>query len=262
MVLREGVNVIVVTSEDEAGNTATRTLRITRDTVAPSIMLEKPDAASLLTNRSSLDIVGYTDQPDATVVVHYIDDRNVAQNEIVQTVAVGLPVQYRFEFTLALVTDGNVHTVEVTSTDRADNFATARFAYTSKVNAPELTISQFRESTTDTFVWINGTTSAGIDKVRINGQDFDVVAQGFSVRWNLPIQHGNYSFVVTVQDEAGNRNIWRGTTEVNVPTGPVDQASQPGFFDNSAVQVGAGMLLFGVAIAVLAMTLMRRREVE
>lgn len=263
IVLREGLNIVVVTSEDEAGNQASQTLRITRDTVAPTLVLEKPEGSSLLTNQSAMDIVGYTDQADAVVKIAYFDSTLRRHDDQVQTVAVGLPIQYRFEFSLALVNDSNAHTVTVTATDLAGNFDSTSFDYTAKVNAPDLIISQFKDSTTDTFVWVNGTTSPGIDKVRINGQEFDVVAQGFSVRWNLPIQHGNYSFTVSVQDDAGNRNVWRGVTEVNVPvTGGEGPAARQGIFDSQAVQIGIGMLIFGVAIAVLGMTLMRRRQVD
>jgi hypothetical protein len=262
MVLREGLNVIVVTSQDEAGNTALQTLRIYRDTVAPMITLEKPAVASLLTNRSALDIVGYTDQSDAAVVVKYQDAQRVQREEQVQTVAVGLPIQYRFEFSLVLVDDANAHRVTVVSTDLAGNFAEASFEYTSKVTVPELELQGFRDATTETFVWINGTTSPGIDRVRINGQDFPVVAQGFTVRWNLPIQNGNYTFQISVQDDAGNRAVLQRVTEVHVATQGPGQVQQPGLLDNQGLQIGIGMLIFGVAIAVLAMTLLRRRLPE
>ncbi len=265
MVLREGLNVIVVTSEDDAGNQGSRTLNIVRDTVAPTITLLKPEGTSLLTNRSTLEIVGWTDAADATVWLRSANQQGVVEPQQVQTVAVGLPIQYRFEWELTLVPDGNVHSVELRSIDEAGNFATVRFDYTSKVNPPELVLTGFKDSTTDTFVWINGTTSQGIEKVRINGQDFDVVAQGFSVRWNLPIQHGNYTFRVSVEDAAGNRNVTLRTTEVNVPAPPCTTncgGTDGGIMANPSFQVGAGAILLGAAFAVLAMTLSRRREVE
>ena len=120
----------------------------------------------------------------------------------------------------------------------------------------------FQPRVTQTFVWINGTTEAGIDKVRINGQEFDVVGQFFAVRWNLPIQEGNYTFQVSVRDQAGNENLYRNVTEVHaLPAAPPVQQSTP-FYASPTFQVGVGAGLFGIALAALAMALSRRRETE
>jgi hypothetical protein len=261
LVLREGLNLITVTSRDNAGNTRTLTQRVTRDTVAPTLTLRTPSQSNLLTNQSQILVTGFTDAPDATIYIKHTTSVET-KSDIVLTVAVGVPIEYRFEYMLELDTDGNSHAVEVRASDLAGNSDTARFDYTAKVNPPALDILGFKETTTDTFVYINGSTDPGIDHVRINGQDFDVVGQYFSVRWNLPIQDGNYTFSVSVRDAAGNTNLWKGTVAVHALPPPTEQARQPGVLDNPTVQVGIGAGIFAFALAMLGMVLVRRRQVE
>jgi hypothetical protein len=229
--------------------------------VAPTLTLITPTQASLLTNQSQILVSGFSDAPDATIYVIHTTSVETKSDRVL-TVAVGVPIEYRFEYMLELDTDGNSHSVDVRASDLAGNFDTVHFDYTAKVNPPALDILGFRDSTTETFVYINGSTDAGIDTVRINGQDFDVVGQYFSVRWNLPIQDGNYTFTISVRDQAGNANTWKGTVEVHVPQAGTTAPRQPGVLENPTVQVGLGAGLFGVALAALAMALARRREVE
>jgi hypothetical protein len=261
LVLREGLNVITVTSSDNAGNTRTEVLRVTRDTVAPTLTLRTPSQSNVLTNQSQILVTGFTDAADATIFIRHTTSVDT-KSDIVLTVAVGVPIEYRFEYLLELDTDGNSHAVEVRASDLAGNSDTVRFDYTAKVNPPALDILGFKDSTTDTFVYINGSTDPGIDHVRINGQDFDVVGQYFTVRWNLPIQDGNYTFSVSVRDAAGNTNLWKGTVAVHALPPPPPAAHQPGVLENPTVQVGIGAGIFAFALAVLGMVLVRRRQVE
>jgi hypothetical protein len=173
-----------------------------------------------------------------------------------------VPIHYRFEYTLVLITDGNDHLVEVRASDIAGNLDSTTFTYTAKVSAPFLEIIGFKTKVTETYLWINGTTEAGIEKVSINGQDFAVVDQFFAVRWNLPIQSGNYTFTVSVRDDAGNQNVYTNRTEVQVVTTGLAAAPAKSFFETQTFQVAVGAGLFGVALAVFMMAVMRRRETE
>src|SRR3990170_14793 len=119
IVLSEGLNVIRIESSDKAGNERTVLLQVTRDTVKPVLTLETPAEPTLLTNESTLQLTGYTDSADATVYVVYTDSRGLPQRDPVLTVPVGVPVQYRFEYTLVLNPDGNAHVVDVQAQDVA-----------------------------------------------------------------------------------------------------------------------------------------------
>jgi hypothetical protein len=259
IVLSEGVNVIPIRAEDAAGNVRQVDLRVVRDTVRPVLTLESPAGDTVLTNRSTMLITGYTDSEGSLIKVVYTNNRGESVSEIVTTVAVGTPIKYRFEYTLVLNTDGNGHDVEVQAVDSAGNFDSQTFTYTAKVGTPFLELVQFPTRVTDTFLWVNGTTEPGITTVRINGQDYDVVDQFFAVRWNLPITEGNYSITVSVRDDAGNVNTLTNRVEVAVPppssTGG-DVVSNP---VSNEVLIGAAALMLGAAIAVLAFALSRRR---
>jgi hypothetical protein len=258
IVLSEGVNVIPIRAEDAAGNVRQVDLRVVRDSVRPVLTLESPAGSTVLTNRSTTLITGYTDSEGSLIKVVYTNNRGESVSEIVTTVAVGTPIKYRFEYTLVLNTDGNGHDVEVQAVDSAGNFDSQTFTYTAKVGTPFLELVQFPTRVTDTFLWVNGTTEPGITTVRINGQDYDVVDQFFAVRWNLPITEGNYSITVSVRDDAGNVNTLTNRVEVAVPppTSRENVVSNP---VSNEVLIGAAALMLGAAIAVLAFALSRRR---
>jgi len=261
IVLAEGVNVIPIRAEDKAGNVRQLDLRVVRDTVRPVLTLESPSGADVLTNRTTLLVTGYTDSEGSLVKVIYTNNRGEPLNEIVTTVAVGTPIKYRFEYTLVLNTDGNAHTVEVQAVDAAGNFDSQTFTYTAKVGVPFLELVGFPTKVTDTFLWVNGTTEAGIEKVRINGQEYDVVDRFFTVQWNLPITEGNYSVTVSVRDDAGNVNTLANRVEVAVPA-VVQPRPEGGGGIGNEVLIGAGAGLLGAAMAVLFFALSRRRETE
>jgi hypothetical protein len=184
----------------------------------------------------------------------------VQLEEIVTTVAVGTPIKYRFEYTLVLNTDGNGHDVEIRAVGSAGNFDTQVFTYTAKVGQPFLELVGFPSKVTEAFLWVNGTTEAGIETVRINGQDHPVFDQGFSVPWNLPLTEGNYSMTVSVRDDAGNLNTLSNRVEVAVSAEVGVAAPPPGVSNDLLLGVGAGLLVGSVMLLVLALT--RRRETE
>jgi hypothetical protein len=260
IVLSEGVNVIQIRAEDEAGNVRLVDLRVLRDTVRPALTLESPSGTDVLTNQTTLPITGYTDSEGGLIKVVYTDTRGVQLEEIVTTVAVGTPIKYRFEYALVLNTDGNGHDVEVRAVDSAGNFDTKMFTYTAKVGQPFLELVGFPSKVTDTFLWVNGTTEAGIETVRINGQDYDVVDQFFAVRWNLPLTEGNYSVTVSVRDDAGNLNTLSNRVEVAVPPAVVATPPPVGVSNDLLLGVGTGLLVGSLMLLVLALT--RRRETE
>ena len=260
IVLAEGSNLIEIRAVDDALNVRTVTLRVVRDTVRPTLTLDNPQGSSILTNQTTLEITGSTDTEGSVVTIVYTDARGVQSADPVPTIAVGTPIRYRFEYTLQLNTDGNEHTVQVRAADLAGNFESATFTYTAKVGKPFLEVIGFKPKVTDTFVWINGTTEAGVDKVTINGQTFDVVDQFFAVRWNLPITEGNYTFTVSIRDDAGNQNVFQGKTEVAVPK-PVTPVGEegPGLLSSTAL-IGVAAGLLGAAFVVLFLALARRQE--
>ncbi len=215
LVLREGPNIISIRTEDAAGNSREVLLRVIRDTVAPVLSLEAPpEGTELLTNQEVAVVSGHTDDGGSIVWILYEDARGIMQQEAVVTSAIGSPTVFRFEYALLLVTDGEPHDVDVRAVDSAGNPAESRFSYTCKVIPPFLEILGFPRQTADTFVWVNGTTEAGIDSVTINGQQFDVVSQFFSVRWNIPAGFDRYRIDVVIRDAWGNMNRWSGEVEL------------------------------------------------
>lgn len=220
VMLAEGLNDILIRSEDAAGNTREVTLHVTRDTTAPALTLLTPATASFLTNQTTLKITGYTDDGASIISITYLDTRGILATDVVPVVSNLSTGHFDFSYTLALNTDGNPKTVEVRAIDAAGNAYSTAFTYTSKVGRPFLEIQGFKTSISEPFVWINGTTEAGIVAVMINGSEYPVTGQFFAVRIDLPAVEENYTFIVAVRDDAGNWNIWTFTTHLRFPPPP------------------------------------------
>ena len=258
IVLAEGRNTIEVTAMDNVGNERTVTLVVVRDTTKPSLTIDRPAELTVLTNQRTLEIRGTTDSAGATVYLEYTNAAGAPVQDALPAAAVGLPVQYRFEREIDLVTDGNKHEVLVRVVDAAGNEATEVVTYTSKVTLPYVVLLNMPERTTETFVWVNGSTDEGISKVRINGQTFDVEARYFSVRWNLPVTSGDYTFRVTVVDQAGNVGLTTATLAVEIPQAPGGVSTARAGV-SSELLAGGAIGLLGVALAVLFVGWTRRK---
>jgi len=147
------------------------------------------------------------------VTVVYTDARGIQTADPVPTVAVGLPIS-----------TGSSTRLSEHRRQRAHRRC-ARCGPCGKPRHRDLRVHRegqravpgshrFKTRVTDTYIWINGTTEAGISKVTINGQDFEVSSQFFAVRWNLPIQSGKLHLHVSVRDQAGNQNTYTNRTDV------------------------------------------------
>jgi hypothetical protein len=258
IVLAEGRNAVEIRAEDSVGNVRMLTLVILRDTAKPALKIDRPLERTVLTNQRTLELRGWTDSPGATIYLEYNNSVGAPVRDALPAMPVGVPVVYRFERLLDLVSDGNIHIVKVRVVDAAGNEAEDFIAYTSKVTPPTVAILNMAERVTDTFVWVNGSTDEGISKVRINGQVFDVEGRFFSVRWNLPVTTGVYIFRVSVEDVAGNIGTTEATVQVDVERPGGSIATTPAGV-SSELLTGAMVGLLGVAAAVLFIGYSRRK---
>ncbi len=258
MVLAEGSNTVEIKAMDTVGNVRTVSLRIVRDTAPPTLTIDRPETLVVLTNERTLEIRGSTNAQGATVFLTYTNAAGATIVDAIPAVPVGTPVTYRFERLIDLVPDGNVHTVTVRVVDLAGNEASQVVSYTAKVTPPSVELDPMPTTVTDTFVWVNGSTAEGITKVRINGQEFPVLARAFSVRWNLPVTNGDYTFRVSVVDAAGNVGSTEATVKVTLPQQARTTAGTGGV--SGELLAGAALAVLGVSVAVLILGWSRRKQ--
>jgi len=202
--LAEGLNVIVITSEDTAGNHRRLELNVTRDTVEPALAIEEPDHLTLLVGANSLNVSGTTGSETAVVGFNYVDLRGIPATDLVQSVRVGSEQVFRFAVEFGLITDEASHRVEVRASDLAGNVASTNFTYRARVGAHFLEVAALPAEVTRPYVWLNGTTDAWIVGLKINGQDQGTPGHSFSVRWNLSLIDGNHTIVVEAFDNLGH----------------------------------------------------------
>jgi hypothetical protein len=258
MVLAEGSNSVEIKAMDTVGNIRTITLHIVRDTAPPTLTIDRPESLVVLTNERTMEIRGSTNAQGATVFLTYTNAAGATIVDAIPAVPVGLPISYRFERLIDLVPDGNVHAVTVRVVDLAGNEASQVVSYTSKVAPPFVELDPMPTSVTQTFVWVNGSTDEGITKVRINGQEFPVIARAFSVRWNLPVTSGDYTFRVSVVDAAGNVGSTESTVKVTLPQQARTTAGTGGV--SGELLAGAALAVLGVSVAVLILGWSRRKQ--
>jgi DNA-binding MarR family transcriptional regulator len=214
-ILAEGLNLIIVRARDAAGNVATFTLQLRVDWTPPSLAISSPPAAQFATNQTSLEVRGFTDSPDAVAALLYDDLLGVPTTD---TAAVtGSPGSYEFSFLLTLNPDRAPHAVVLRLRDLAGNTAAQTFIYSCLTGEPLLEIISITPSPGEPFVWINGTTQAGIDAVEINGQPFQVYGQYFAVRYPA-LDWGTTKFTVRIVDAAGNENVQTRNVQITVGT--------------------------------------------
>jgi len=183
--LQEGLNTITATATDAAGNTATTSVTVTLDTVAPPLTLTSP--AQSLTNHSAVVVAGTT-EAGATVTVD----------------GTAVSVNGSGGFTTILTLTDGLHTIVVVATDAAGNQATVSARVTVDTTPPALTVTSpiAGASVSSPEILVSGTAVPG-STVVVNGYAVAVTSGGtFSIE--LPLSPGANTILVTETDQAGN----------------------------------------------------------
>ncbi len=138
--LVEGVNIVTVTATDAAGNIAPAATSITYDSVAPTVVISSPSAATTNNNKP---VLGYT-ASDGTVIVK-------VDGNAVQKISGDM---------LDLLADG-VHTVRIEATDLAGNTGYAEVAFVVDTVPPTVTVNPVTSPTRVNAQTIGGSRESG-----------------------------------------------------------------------------------------------------
>ncbi len=162
-----------------------------------------------------------------------------------------------WEYDLELGPQDLEQDIEVIAYDPAKNEATHTVAIRLDIVPPSLHIDAVPSEVTTAFVWINGTTDAGIPSVLVQSQPYPVENGVFTIQWSLVA--GENQINVTVQDEAGNtqRDIVTTTYDYTPPPQPDDIEPSTGL--TTSTTLGIAILLMAIVIMVVVLFVTRQR---
>ena len=202
--LVSGANPITIVATDSAGNAATVTRLVTRDSAAPSLAITSPADGALL----------------ATNVVHVEGTAEVGSSVWVNGVWVAVDGTGGWVVDLAMA-DGS-HTITVVAADSAGNSETITRTVNVDTIAPMLTLTGWPPQdlfTNAADVPVSGTTEIGAT-VSVNGLAATVDGAGaFST--SIALAETGNTVTVVATDSAGNsatevRTVWRDSMAPNL----------------------------------------------
>jgi hypothetical protein len=183
----DGTHTIAAVATDAAGNTASASVSVTVDTLAPALSVSAP--AYALTNLATATVVGTTEAGAAVTV-------NGA------TATVGAGGAFSASVTLA----EGPNTITVVATDAAGNGATVTKFVTLDTTAPVVTVTAPTDglSTNHATVIVTGTVDDDTATVLVNGIQVHPNAQG---AWSVSVAlaEGSNTVSVSAVDPAGNQ---------------------------------------------------------
>lgn len=254
ILLVEGDNAVTVKAMDPAGNVATETITVRRDTEPPSLMVTTPEMRELWTNAAELDIEGVAMR--ATVVsvngvnADYDSDTGV--------------------FTISVPISVGQNNITVIATDGVNDVSSTIKAWVSRT-APALNVDAMEPTVRTSSVTITGNTDVGIDHVTVEysgiSQDFTTEFDGtFAVTLNLA--DGSYDVKVSATDRYGN-TAESSTGSFTVKAKKLDGGgSEEEAPTVEPIHIGLILAVIGIALIIAAyasahfITRRRREELE
>jgi hypothetical protein len=237
LTLTPGINNIVLTATDLAGNSATKTVLVTLDNTPPVVTITAP-VSGLLTRNTMVQVSGAVDDPSAILTVN------------------GAPVtnsNKTFSFGYTLSDGGNSITVE--ATDKAGNKGSAAVTVTLDATAPTLAITAQADAVAGANVAINLSASdnrqLALVELKVDGVpiwsagNLPSLAEAISYRLSPTLNAGA---VVTLQakgrDSAGNEGSAAATIRIT------QAAMGPGYLQGKALDDSRGLKLAGAEVLI------------
>jgi hypothetical protein len=245
--LVEGLNTIVVMAMDAVDNTATRTVNVTRDTIAPTLVVETPEF--VLTNERKLVIRGAVDDASATVTV--------------SGTPVNLDEDLKFVYEVPDLSQAD-NPIVVAAEDMAGNTASHVIDFIFDNEAPEIELlDQPGAETSELVIMLNGTVmdnEAVIDFVIVRGEAFPVVEGKFNVLMTVDTSGDGWNnFTISATDDAGNV----GVKNINVQyIRPPDKTVDTGTEDNLWWYYGILLIIAALVIILTVFVFAKRGEEE
>jgi hypothetical protein len=185
--LIEGTNTIDVSAVDGAGNAATTSVVVIRDTGLPAISLLR-SSAGLLTNK------------DLTVVSGVVSE---AASVTVAGVPAMVHVDGSFEAPVRLVEGPNA--IAFVARDEAGNQATVSLTVVRDSTPPTVSIDALPTEVSSASITVTGAVESGIGFVTVNGQP--VTVSGGRYTATVALSFGSNVIFVEATDAAGNSAV-------------------------------------------------------
>lgn len=189
LLLYEGLNKIIIESEDSFGNKSSISISVILDTTLPSLQLISPEPNSYIKEKSVLVKGTVSDEYPVRVKINGIDVQ--AQNSF-------------FESTLELQEGKNE--INIVAEDLAGNQSTLILTITVDTIPPVINVSTPKEGEifSLSFIPVNGRINdENPYKIKINGSEGEVIGKNFYFD-NLPLNEGENQIRIIAEDRAGN----------------------------------------------------------
>lgn len=218
LTLIEGVNSIVVTAVDKAGNKGSVTVSVTLDTIAPQLTVIGPADGALLSN-GQITFGGAAAEPVVSVLVN------------------GIAAQHGTNgYTLPLTLAEGSNTLTVTAIDRAGNRSTSTITVNLDSTAPQAPLLDLLATPTRTAATTVSGQAEPLTQVRLsnNGQQIAQLATDAAGQFtvaDVTLTEGSNLFTATATDAAGNSSQPSAPLTVVLDTKPpviTVTAPQPG----------------------------------
>jgi len=185
--LTEGTNTIDVSAVDSAGNAATTSVVVIRDTGLPAISLLR-SSAGLLTNK------------DLTVVSGVVSE---AASVTVAGVPAMVHMDGSFEAPVRLVEGSNA--IAFVARDEAGNQATVSLTVVRDSTPPTVSMDAVPTEVSSASITVTGAVESGIGFVTVNGQPFTVSGGRYTA--TVALSFGSNVIFVEATDAAGNSAV-------------------------------------------------------
>lgn len=200
----EGENRFDFIATDRAGNHASASLTVIRDTVPPNLQLLQP-AEGLYTDEPTLPLMGI------------VSDRSAAEVSVTAN-GISVPLKDgRFKTIIALEEGENA--LQLTATDAAGNIKTLSRSVILDTRPPKITIDAppTGEPISASTIVLSGTVtdSSPLRSVTLNGNPVPVIEGGF--KFPVALSSGANIFLLSATDAAGNTGTVRWEATLSAP---------------------------------------------
>ena len=231
--LEEGLNIVTVEAWDRAQNYASRTFRITLDTLPPMLQVIEPDG-NIVTRQSTLDMRG---RVEPGVTFRITGSPNAIDNDLVTR------LEDTFRFTDYPLRAGT-NTLTYEAVDAVGNVARVVRTVQYDLEPPELLITAVPAVTYREIIELSGVlrngTSVSVDRIPV------VVEADGSFVQSVHLRPGENAITVTALDDAGNEAVRVvNVTRASVPEPPRGiLGAGPG----ASIALVVVMLVIGLAV--------------
>ena len=194
--LFEGVQNVVVTATDAAGNEKVVVLTIVRDSVPPVLTVKAPGGGRFVTNNPTVHFVGNVTGASRVVLLH-------KAVELPAELVSGSWESGDWEYDLELGPTDLEQNVIVKAYDLAGNEMEVSILVILDTVPPSLYVDASVQYTSRSIFTVSGTTDETIGSVKVNAVVGPVNDGVFGI--NVDLVEGANTLIVIVEDEAGNR---------------------------------------------------------